>query len=607
MSTGVSIWEVLGIEATQDQRAIKRAYAKQLKTNRPEDDAGKFQTLRLSYEYALEWAQHQASAPAPQADAPEPATPAPPDTPDTPVPVPVEHMQVPSPPTACPPVCPPVCPPEPVVAQAEFRPELKHEAKPEIPVAQLAYTLWLRFLGYGSKPDIERLRTILASNDLINLDVRDAFELCAANYCASAEADPDLSRLIFNHFEWGKSIAHLLRMDPQSPRIAIERLYAEGSWRFLQEKAQTDPALRLLLAQRMPKWPFQLMDRKKVGELQEWIYTLRHEMPEVLRYKFNLEIFETWSHKCDAKRYFIQTFLGSLALGLPLAMLWVVLLSWPFGLRQVLDHPGAPWLLLLGEITSFASIGYFTFYPSERLRGIGQRLHHELIIKPWQIYRFDWRVYLFAVAWFAVWGFCTILPGPPAWLLQFEAFSAWLGLGLLLFIFSGTIGFRYALLAFSAAVILAMPVQKMYNYEAPHIRFALFLLVWFCMAFEGLAATARWFSVAQIQRARVLCLAANAALLFFYSTEGGQILQNSTVLYLGWLLCLAASQFNGTLNFTAQWRIIMLAILAPFVLTFNPGMDLAFGPTLIYYANIWFTLTLVVSLVSDHFFPLEKS
>ncbi len=49
--------EILGLEPGADERAVKRAYAKQLKTCRPDEDPQGFQTLRDAYEEALDYAR----------------------------------------------------------------------------------------------------------------------------------------------------------------------------------------------------------------------------------------------------------------------------------------------------------------------------------------------------------------------------------------------------------------------------------------------------------------------------------------------------------------------------------------------------------------------
>jgi hypothetical protein len=48
-------WQTLGVEPYADKRAIKRAYAKKLKSVRPDDDPEGFQRLRAAYESALEF------------------------------------------------------------------------------------------------------------------------------------------------------------------------------------------------------------------------------------------------------------------------------------------------------------------------------------------------------------------------------------------------------------------------------------------------------------------------------------------------------------------------------------------------------------------------
>lgn len=53
-------WQVLGLDApTQDKKAIKKAYATQLKLHRPDEDPEGFQRLRKAYEFALAYVENQ--------------------------------------------------------------------------------------------------------------------------------------------------------------------------------------------------------------------------------------------------------------------------------------------------------------------------------------------------------------------------------------------------------------------------------------------------------------------------------------------------------------------------------------------------------------------
>ncbi|MCD9458534.1 RDD family protein [Marinibactrum halimedae] len=53
------MWTLLGIEPTSDARAIKRAYAKQLKQNKPDEKPQEFQALYQAKENALAYAKQQ--------------------------------------------------------------------------------------------------------------------------------------------------------------------------------------------------------------------------------------------------------------------------------------------------------------------------------------------------------------------------------------------------------------------------------------------------------------------------------------------------------------------------------------------------------------------
>lgn len=57
----MAVWELLGIEPTNDVTTIKRAYAKKLKVYHPEDDPEGYQKLREAYDYAVQLAKRKAA------------------------------------------------------------------------------------------------------------------------------------------------------------------------------------------------------------------------------------------------------------------------------------------------------------------------------------------------------------------------------------------------------------------------------------------------------------------------------------------------------------------------------------------------------------------
>ncbi len=55
----MSIWNILNIRPTHDTKEVKKAYAKQLKLNHPEENPQGYQQLREAYSAALEYCKHQ--------------------------------------------------------------------------------------------------------------------------------------------------------------------------------------------------------------------------------------------------------------------------------------------------------------------------------------------------------------------------------------------------------------------------------------------------------------------------------------------------------------------------------------------------------------------
>lgn len=58
----MNCWKILKLKTTSDIRAIKKAYAKLLKENGPEDNTAEFQQLREAYEQALTFAEAAAAS-----------------------------------------------------------------------------------------------------------------------------------------------------------------------------------------------------------------------------------------------------------------------------------------------------------------------------------------------------------------------------------------------------------------------------------------------------------------------------------------------------------------------------------------------------------------
>ena len=53
-------FQILGIEATKDERALKNAYREKLAVTNPEDDPEGFKLLRTAYEEACRYAKEKA-------------------------------------------------------------------------------------------------------------------------------------------------------------------------------------------------------------------------------------------------------------------------------------------------------------------------------------------------------------------------------------------------------------------------------------------------------------------------------------------------------------------------------------------------------------------
>ena len=301
-----SLWDILGTEPTGDERALKRAYAKRLKVTRPEDDPAAFQELREAYEYALRHAHLFAEElPAAQAaEAEAAAMAAPPMEPaalwgviDEPAQEPPAELWG-------------------VIAQEQMPPpELWGVVA--IDPAQEAANLWqgcLALTRHANASDV--LAGILQDDAMLNLDVREEFELCALRYCASAGYDLSLRQALFEQLGWDRDFSYLARSHVDLVRSAVQRYRADRSFAHFSDNRDSYPGLDCIMSQQAPSaYARQLFDKKFNLQLRELLQTIRWQHAEMLAYKLDTDLFAQWEQAVLSKRYFKQTALASCGLG----------------------------------------------------------------------------------------------------------------------------------------------------------------------------------------------------------------------------------------------------------------------------------------------------
>ena len=328
-----SLWAILGTEPTGDERALKRAYAKRLKVTRPEDDPAAFQELREAYEYALRHAHLFAEElPEPQAVAAEAE--APPMEPGELWGVIDDAAQ------------------EAQKLPAELWGVIAQEpaAPPElwgvvaIDPEQEAANLWqgcLALTRHANAGDV--LAGILQDDAMLNLDVREEFDLCALRYCASAGYKLPLRQALFEQLGWDHDFSYLARSHADLVRGAVQRYRADRSFAHFSDNRDSYPGLDCIMSQQPPSaYARQLFDQKFNLQLRELLQTIRWQHAEMLAYKLDTDLFEQWEQAVFSKRYFKQTALASFGLGFVLH----------FMLCGVLDAAGAE----MGEMGSYASL-----------------------------------------------------------------------------------------------------------------------------------------------------------------------------------------------------------------------------------------------------------
>ncbi|MFM0730660.1 J domain-containing protein [Paraburkholderia sediminicola] len=258
-------WDVLGIAANADERTVRRAYARLLKQQRPDEDAEAFQRLRYAYESALQMASastETAVEPVPGAETLQAsrATPA--------------AQQTPQPSGFTP-------------AQPEVHPR-------EPDAFENAVQLWQDFVARRDQLESRRsLQDLFAA--VINIQTRDELEWQALVHCLKEDAPATLRMNLSALLGWRDNAAHLRRRNAAIATLALDRVFADEDYNALRLRFAN--AMALLEGPQPPlaTGAHALLRAGVRTGMEQLLTSLSRYHPNVVRLRLDSEKVEFWT------------------------------------------------------------------------------------------------------------------------------------------------------------------------------------------------------------------------------------------------------------------------------------------------------------------------
>ena len=301
MTTAPPFLLFLGLDATADERAIKRAYASELKKIDQEADPGGFQSLREAYEAALYWLRWQQECLEEQETPPR-------DEPTESFRAPDEKRPEPA--------------QEEIDAPCEGSLALK--SAPQLQVAQdnpesVSQAVFSEFVAQLSRPDIQvseirrELELCLDDARLINIESRDYFEWRVACHLAGGwqPGNESLISIAADRFNWNNDRQRLFRFGQIG--ATLDRAIHELTLFKQQTQDEQTAQLQLIRKLRLDVQPGVSDLIRKLGSLEQTAARFPFLFPMITNAN-NLLRWREWEAAVPAwRRVFVRRRLSEIA------------------------------------------------------------------------------------------------------------------------------------------------------------------------------------------------------------------------------------------------------------------------------------------------------